>query len=88
MKEQIFESTKKFFYPENTIAKEFIEKAKDLDELKTIILKHNIGLQGSSQYFDANMLIMSIDRYLQDGDIRHLTSAGNFRFTVIRLKRK
>ncbi len=88
MKEQIFESTKKFFYPENTIAKELIEKAKDLDELKTLILKHNMGLQGSSQYFDANMLIMSIDRYLQDGDIRHLTSAGNFRFTVIRLKRK
>ena len=88
MNEQFFESTKKFFNPENTSAKELIEKAKDLYELKTIIVKHNIGLQGSSQYFDANMLVMSIDRYLQDGDIRHLTSAGNFRFTVIRLKRK
>ena len=88
MNEQFFETTKKFFNPENTTAKEFIEKAKDLDELKTIILKHNIGLQGRSQYFDANMLVMAIDRYLQDGDIRHLTSAGNFRFTVIRLKLK
>lgn len=88
MKEQFFESTKKFSYPENTIAKELIEKAKDLNELKTSILKHNIGLQGRSQYFDAKMLVMSIDHYLQDGDIRHLTSAGNFRFTVIRLKCK
>lgn len=87
MNEQSFETTKKFFFePENTSAKELLEKAKDLDELKMTILQHNIGLQGRSQYFDANMLVMSIDRYLQDGDIRHLTSAGNFRFTVIRLK--
>ena len=88
MSEQFFETTKRFFIPDNTTAKALIEKAKDLDELKTIILKHHIGLQGRSQYFDANMLVISIDRYLQDGDIRHLTSAGNFRFTVIRLKQK
>ena len=86
MNEQFFETTKRFFIPENTTAKELIEKAKNLDELKTIILKHNIGLQGRNQYFDANMLVMSIDRYLQDGNIRHLTSAGNFRFKVIYLK--
>ncbi len=55
-------------------------------ELKAIILKKNIGLQGSSQYFDAKMLIHCIDCYLQDGDTRNLTSAGNFRFKVICLK--
>ena len=88
MSEQNFETTKRFFNPDNPAAKELMEKAKDLDELKTIILKHHIGLQGRSQYFDANMLVMSIDRYLHDGDIGHLTSTGNFRFMVIRLKRK
>jgi hypothetical protein len=88
MSEHTFETTKIFRSPENTDAKALMDKAKNLDELKTIILKHNIGLQGRSQYFDANMLVMSIDRYLQDGNIRHLTSAGNFRFTVIYLKRQ
>jgi hypothetical protein len=86
MSEQTFETTRIFLSPENTNAKELMEQARNLDELKRIILKNNIGLQGRGQYFDANMLVICIDRYLQDGDIRHLTSAGNFRFTVIRLK--
>jgi hypothetical protein len=86
MSEQNFETTRLFLSPENTNAKELMEQAKNLDELRTIIVKNNIGLQGRGQYFDANMLVISIDRYLQDGNIRHLTSAGNFRFTVISLK--
>jgi hypothetical protein len=86
MDEHTFETTKIFRSPENTDAKALMDKAKSLDELKAIILENNIGLQGRNQYFDANMLVMSIDRYLQDGNIRHLTSAGNFRFTVIYLK--
>ncbi len=86
MSEQYFETTKMFFSPENTNAKAFMEQAKSLDELKTIIGQHHIRLEGRTQHFDADMLLMAIDRYVQDGDIRHLTSAGNFRFTVISLK--
>ena len=86
MSEQHFETTKMFFNPENTKAKALMEQAKNLDELKTIIEENRIRLQGRNQHFDADMLLMAIDRYVQDGDIRHLTSAGNFRFTVINLK--
>ena len=77
-----------FFSPENTNAKALMEQAKSLDDLKTIIVQHNIRLEGRTQQFDAGMLLLAIDRYVQDGDIRHLTSAGNFRFTVINLKHR
>ena len=73
---------------DNERAKELMDKAQTLEELKAIILENNVGLQGSSQYFDAKMLVHSIDRYLQDGEKRHLTSAGNFRFKVIYLKKE
>ncbi len=88
MNEQFFETTKLFLSPENTNAKALMEQAKNLEELQAIIVKHTIGLHGRTQHFDANMLLTSIERYVHDGDIRHLTSAGNFRFTVIRLKRQ
>ncbi|PIE35311.1 hypothetical protein CSA56_04600 [candidate division KSB3 bacterium] len=62
-----------------------MEKTENLDELRMIIVRNRIGLQGRSQYFNARMLFIPIDRYWQDKDIHHLTSAGNFRFKVISL---
>jgi hypothetical protein len=73
-------------FDKNDRAQALMAKANNLDELKTIIKRHKIVLQGGSQPFNAHMLILAIDRFLQDGDARHLTTAGNFRFTVDSLK--
>ncbi len=86
MMTQRFKTSHMFSNPDNERAKELMDTAQNLDELKAIILEKNIGLQGSSQYFDAQMLIHCIDCYVQDGDTRNLTSVGNFRFKVICLK--
>lgn len=71
----------------NDTTKALMARAKSLDELKAIIKQHKIVLRGSRQPFNAPMLVLAIDRYLQDGNIGHLTSAGNFRFTVVNLKK-
>ena len=73
-------------FDKNDRAQALMAKAKTLEELKTIIKRNKIMLQGGTQPFNAHMLILAIDRYLQDGDTRHLTTAGNFRFTVVGLK--